>query len=1027
MKLLLRCSALAILWLLLAIGPAASWTHGRVSAFNGGKTQMQFWLMGFAADQPFINNFKFGQGWKYITGGFGVDPNELSSDGYPLAGISNGGAAQLFYIATENLTANNYYYITWSGTAASPLTLSGATVITGSLSTSGVKVQPTGGAITLGIQAGTVISNLSFHSEKYLANVAAGEVWNPDFLERMRYYGSGVVRFLDWQPGNSTNVSVWAHRRPVTYAYYAAPEPRSSLYQGLTTYALNGSSNDYAINLGASLPTDKQTVIVKISANSTGATNTFSIDNGVTKYPMLRPYADALTSSARWPVLNRKATLVFDAQLQGWLKYGGDGQDFDMYLDNGVPFELMLDLCVKLGAHPYFVTPVLSASPLQDWHTSAATYIRDNGPSWMIPRFEGPNEDWNSAAAFYATSYSNAKQLVTNGGNVPLSSAITYPVTNLAWTGSGVSGTSTLTVTGTLPPVGARITLGGTWGNASAFLNNVVYVTSVNSGAGTITVDRAPTGGTNPQAVSGSLAPLAADLHNFYGQVISDIGQAVSAVYSDNRTKYEVYAGVQTGTGTTASNIANSDPRLTSRNYVLRGGSAASNWVTSIVNAQYITPSDRGMNQELVNGYAYTVTNAGNPAAQTAIAEAYVGTLNSGLGSFTLSNVATYYANWKAWAASLGVTKMHGYEGGFSPDFVSTAVTLPISGATQANPCVLTLRYTNLQGINTRNVNVTTAVFTGSISGNTLTVTAVTSGVIGQGQALSGTGVTAALITADNGVNVSFTGTGGTGTYQIGGLAQTVASTTITGTGHGPSLVAGMRLLTSGVSGMTQLNPVTAAFTNGNPSISATNSYVAGQIIYLTTSNTLPTGFSTSTPYYVIGAGLSGTTFQLSATLGGSAITPSSAGAGTQTANPAYDITGVSEDSVTIGVDASGYSAYTSGGTATAVNAPLYLNTLRNAGRFTANLGSYFTLNYQNFAAAGGAFPSQYVFSSPAGSSNGAGVTGTGGVWGLTNSVYSTIPSSGEAIRTFNLNWLLKRDTEPASNDNDPMWLEKAA
>jgi len=823
-----------------------STSSGGGSVFNGGKSQIQFWLMGYAADHPFINEFKFGQGWSYKTGGFGVDPNELSSDGYPLAGISNGGACQFFYVATESLTVNNYYFITWAGTASSPLTLSGASVITGSLSTSGVKVQPTGGGIQLCIQAGTVISDLKFYSEKYSTNVAAGEIWSPDFLDRMRYYNGGVVRFLDWQAGNSTNVSLWAHRRPITYAYYAAPELRASLYQGSTTYALNGSSNDYAINLGAALPTDKQTIIVKFNANSAGATNTFSIDNGVTKYPMLRPYADALTSSARWPSLNRKGTLVFDAQLQGWLKYGGDTQDFDWYLDNGVPFELMIDLCVKLGAHPYFVTPYLSVSTMKDWHAGAAAYIRDNGPSWMIPRFEGINEDWNNSAAFYGTAYSNAKQLVANGGNVPLASAITYPVTNLAWTGSGASGTSTLTVTGSLPPIGARISLNGTWGNATAFTNSVVYVTSTNSGAGTITVDLAPTSGTNPQAVSGTLTPATQDYHNFYGQIISDVGQAVSTVYSNNRARYEVYAGVQTGAGTSAGSMANSDPRLTSRNYVLRGGSAAFNWVTAIVDAQYIAPSERGTNQELVDGYAYTVTNAGNPSAQSALAEAYVDTLNSGSGSFNVPAVAVYYANWKGWALPFGVTKMHGYEGGYSPDFSSSDVTSAITGATRANPCVLTLPTTNIQGLAT-NSNSTT-----------------------------------------------------------------------------PAAVVGMQLTISGIVGMTQLN--------GNT----------------------------------------------------------------------YTVTAVSGQSVTINVDASAFTAYTSGGTATYVSAPLYLNTLRNAGRFASNLGTYTTLNYNNFVSAGGAFPSQYVFSSPAGSSNGAGAVGTGGVWGLTSTVYSTIPSAGIAIHTFN-------------------------
>jgi len=35
--------------------------------------------------------------------------------------------------------------------------------------------------------------------------------------------------------------------------------------------------------------------------------------------------------------------------------------------------------------------------------------------------------------------------------------------------------------------------------------------------------------------------------------------------------------------------------------------------------------------------------------------------------------------------------------------------------------------------------------------------------------------------------------------------------------------------------------------------------------------------------------------------------------------------------------------------------------------------------------------------------------------------------SSGRGVFTGMFNFLLKRDMDPASNDNDPMWLEKAA
>jgi hypothetical protein len=68
-----------------------------------------------------------------------------------------------------------------------------------------------------------------------------------------------------------------------------------------------------------------------------------------------------------------------------------------------------------------------------------------------------------------------------------------------------------------------------------------------------------------------------------------------------------------------------------------------------------------------------------------------------------------------------------------------------------------------------------TSTVTGSISGNTLTVTAVASGTVAVGNMISGTGVRAGTL-----ISALGTGTGGTGTYTLGGASQTVASTTIT-------------------------------------------------------------------------------------------------------------------------------------------------------------------------------------------------------------------------------------------------------
>lgn len=81
-------------------------------------------------------------------------------------------------------------------------------------------------------------------------------------------------------------------------------------------------------------------------------------------------------------------------------------------------------------------------------------------------------------------------------------------------------------------------------------------------------------------------------------------------------------------------------------------------------------------------------------------------------------------------------------------------------------------------GPNPSTQNFIGASFTGSISGNILTVTGINSGAVAQGQTLSGTG-----ITQGTKITANLTGAGGNvnevGTYRVN-INQTVASTTIT-------------------------------------------------------------------------------------------------------------------------------------------------------------------------------------------------------------------------------------------------------
>jgi hypothetical protein len=70
---------------------------------------------------------------------------------------------------------------------------------------------------------------------------------------------------------------------------------------------------------------------------------------------------------------------------------------------------------------------------------------------------------------------------------------------------------------------------------------------------------------------------------------------------------------------------------------------------------------------------------------------------------------------------------------------------------------------------------------------------------------------------------------------------------------------------------------------------STAHGYVANDKVIISTTGTLPTGLVAGTVYYVISAGLTSNAFEISATLGGSAINTSGAQSGTHTVNSAWE------------------------------------------------------------------------------------------------------------------------------------------
>jgi hypothetical protein len=587
--------------------------------FNGGRSQVNLNFLQGGGDYPFLNCLKTAQNWGLMDNSGWPDPDTLDSDGYPIS-ISHGGVYTVFFVPSQASRPGNYV-ITWNGNGTVFCGMSNTPVSGSKTSTNGsgrYVFSTTETRFVIGIQSiGTPrISNLQvFHINDETA-LNAGQVFGAKFKQRLVEANFGVIRFLNWQSGNTTNVTTWATRKPITHVFYSGSEFRASLYAGLTTNV----DASYSAQLPGFTLADKATVIVKFNASNNGAC-TLNV-NGTGAINILNEYSGPLSSGSNsyivggtWQSL---ATLVYDATLNGWIKQGGDIAVGSSGLNSGCPPELMMRLCAEVGAHPHFVTPPLAIDPATDYMPRLATYCRDNAPPWMMPRFEGPNELWNFGAGFYQTGYASAK-------------ATAYG-----------------------------------WG---------------------------------------------ADFHNWYGKAMSVLGQAASSVYAGDRTRYQVLCGVQTAAGDTVGGTASSDARLTSAKYITQAAAAqspyakspASNWVTHICCAQYFTPSEYGTPQEVADAAAYAAA-AGNPSSQLSIAAAYLNTANSGSGPYTISKCAIFYANWKAWAWRLGIQRMCGYEGGYSPDYTGggqSQVDILRAASKQAIALsgLTTLNYNNFVGL----------------------------------------------------------------------------------------------------------------------------------------------------------------------------------------------------------------------------------------------------------------------------------------------------------------------------------------
>jgi PKD repeat protein len=213
---------------------------------------------------------------------------------------------------------------------------------------------------------------------------------------------------------------------------------------------------------------------------------------------------------------------------------------------------------------------------------------------------------------------------------------------------------------------------------------------------------------------------------NWQGMCGALMGEAVSAVYLDDRTKYQTIIGLQTFvTGVP-------DAILAATKWVLDGGDPASDWITHIAVANYWCPRywehvNRSTTQELAWAYEYNTATA---ERQAEILEEYVSTGITENVNQTPARFASLSASKLAWAQGLGVNGITAYEGGYSPDYTTSSnFTRAITGVTQAAQAVCTLSTTGaVNGLPPAGATVTISGIGGmtELNGNTYTVVSST-------------------------------------------------------------------------------------------------------------------------------------------------------------------------------------------------------------------------------------------------------------------------------------------------------------